>query len=128
MVLPCEKSQFQEPDNGFQLLNDLLAVNENISVPEKPYDFIISGFHKLYFDRVDIDEELRKSLTDHQCIFEEEGLRCRLYLKLLGETLQIVRNLTGGKRCWREVLGQSLLFVFAKVLDIWLAPIPNCKW
>ena len=31
-------------------------------------------------------------------------------------------------RSWREVLGHSLFFMWPRVLDLWLADLPDHKW
>ena len=42
IVLKCRKS-CEESENSFQVLNDLLAVNEALEDAEKPFDFLIQG-------------------------------------------------------------------------------------
>ena len=76
---------------------------------------------------MDIDEDLQTSLLDHHCI-SQDGKKVRLYIKMLGETVQILRKITGGTWMMREVLSHSLLYMFAKCLDHWLQEVPGCKW
>ena len=101
-------------------------MNERIADPKKPFSFLIKGFHDLYFTMDDMDADLKKTLTSYDCI-SSDGTKVRRYIKLLGDTIQEVRKLPGMKS-GREVLSYSLLLVFAKVLDLWLAPKPDCKW
>ena len=85
------------------------------------------GFSALYFKMAEIHPELQKTLKEHHCI-SDDGKKVRLFIKLLGETCGIVRELTAGKWIWREVLAHSMLYMFAKVFDFWLKDEPNCKW
>ena len=126
ILLPCKQSPYETPDNGYQILQDLFSVNERIADPKKPFSFLIKGFHDLYFTMDDMDADLKKTLTSYDCI-SSDGTKVRRYIKLLGDTIQEVRKLPGMKS-GREVLSYSLLLVFAKVLDLWLAPKPDCKW
>ena len=85
------------------------------------------SFHDLLFKEDEMDETLRETLTDFTCI-STDGTHCRRYIKLLGDTIQTVRKITGGKRSGREVLCYSLFFMYAKVLDLWLEPKKEAKW
>ena len=42
IVLNCTKSR-NEPGNMFQILNDILSVNETVSTQEKPFKFLMEG-------------------------------------------------------------------------------------
>merc|ERR1712112_702262 len=61
IVLKCKMGS-QDPENSFQVLNDMLSVNEGISDDEKPLDFVMQGFYSLFFDEEEIDEDLQKTL------------------------------------------------------------------
>ena len=121
----------------------MLAVNESIGDAQKPFDFVIkgdwlivqgifspllfAGFYDLFFMEAEIDKDIQKTLIDHHCI-SQDGKKVRLYIKMLGETCQILRKITGANWMMREVLGHSMLYMFAKVLDHWLRDVPECKW
>ena len=87
----------------------------------------MEGFHALFFTEEEIDEGVQRTLSDHHCI-SQDGKKVRLYIKLLGETCEVVRQITGGRWMMREVLAHSMLYVFAKILDYWLKDQPDCKW
>ena len=46
IVLKCKMGS-QDPENSFQVLNDMLSVNEGISDDEKPLDFVMQGVSHL---------------------------------------------------------------------------------
>ena len=45
-MLKCKMGS-QDPENSFQVLNDMLSVNEGISDDEKPLDFVMQGVSHL---------------------------------------------------------------------------------
>ena len=54
----------------------------------QPFDFLIRGFHELYFAKDDIPESLKDQLQSHEFI-SDDGEKCCRYLIYLAQTCQV---------------------------------------
>jgi len=117
VVLKCTKRVYEEPAAAVTHLNDLIGMNQTQDSLDKPLTFLIGEYFKLYFDpvRIPASAELLANEGELPNISKDGKTTCK-YIKLLAETCQEVKELTG--KDWREVIGQSLLFMWAKAIDL----------
>ena len=55
----------------------------------QPFDFLMRGFHELYFEKDPIPASLSEQLDNFEMI-SEDGETCRRYLVLLAQTCQVM--------------------------------------
>jgi len=96
----------------------------------QPLDYLISKFFDLYFSVVDIPDHLTETVNTKLGFISSDGTTTSPYILLLAETCQDIKRLTGWEM--REVIGNSLLYMWPRVFDRWLEKPDgskvDCKW